>query len=365
MGNRNDIAIIEERIKMDPVLKPYSYKGIPDVRIIVFNNIPVMAMLRLPTRKSNGTANLHSGAICVGLDIASGLTTTAMYMNKRPLIEDTYITTETTIDLDTNLPLSGLKVPYWDEILEIAVKCQIASGVGYIGVDIAIDAEKGPMVLELNARPGLGIQVANRAGLRTRLERVKGIDVKSVKHGIRVAKNLFGGVVEEEIEHISGKQVVNLVEKVYLSHKPKQRNTKRSKSTPPKRESVRAMMDTGILTSRIDKGLAARIGYMEARKHFESFEIPKKFESLEQAQEFIDKYSKEITEHKDIIRLAKIIEDGKIVISPVIEVEIKISEEVKVVEMVLGTQTSMIYPVLIGRKELTGYLIDTSKTFTK
>src|SRR5690606_14264517 len=103
--------------------------------------------------------------------------------------------------LDKNLSLAGLKVPYWEEILEIAVKCQIASGVGYIGVDIAIDAEKGPMVLELNARPGLGIQVANRAGLRGRLERVKGIDVKSVKHGIRVAKNLFGGVIEEEIEH--------------------------------------------------------------------------------------------------------------------------------------------------------------------
>src|SRR5690606_619454 len=100
--------------------------------------------------------------ICVGLDIATGLTTTAMYMNKRPLIEDTYLTTEETIDLDKNLSLAGLKVPYWEEILEIAVKCQIASGVGYIGVDIAIDAEKGPMVLELNARPGLGIQVANR-----------------------------------------------------------------------------------------------------------------------------------------------------------------------------------------------------------
>lgn len=364
MGNRNDAAIIEERIKMDPLLKQYSYKGVPDVRIIVFNNIPVMAMLRLPTRKSNGTANLHSGAICVGLDIASGVTTNAMYMNKSPLIEDTYITTEETIDLDNNLPLPGLKVPYWEKILEIAVKCQIASGVGYIGVDIAIDAEKGPMVLELNARPGLGIQVANRAGLRARLERVKGIDVKSLKHGIRVAKNLFGGVVEEEIEHISGKQVVNLVEKIYLTHKPKTKGKKRTKVVV-KKESARAMMDTGILTSRIDKGLASRIGYMEARKHFESFDIPKKFESFEQAQEFIDKNNNIISEHEDIVRLAKIIEDGKIVVSPVIVVEVKLGNEPERIEMVLSSQTSMLYPVLIGRRELRGYLIDTSKTFTK
>jgi hypothetical protein len=318
-------------------------------------------MLRLPTKMSNGTANLHAGAICVGLDIASGVTTHAMHLRKSPIIEDTYETIESTLDLDENIPISGLKIPHWEEILEIAVKCQDVSHLGYIAVDIAIDRENGPMVLEINARPGLGIQVANRAGLRWRLEKVKGVEVKSVKHGIRVAKNLFGGVVEEEIEQISGKQVVNLVEKISLYYKE---GTKKRKDKEKQKEVVVGMLDTGILTSRIDRGLASRLGYTDAVKHFKAALVPKRFDSFSSAQDYIDTHQK-LADHKDIVRLAKIQEDGKIIVSPVLNMDLKIAGQEKTVEMVLSSQTSMMYPVLIGRKELQGYLIDTSKTFTK
>ena len=37
--------------------------------------------------------------------------------------------------------------------------------LGYLGVDIVLDRELGPMMLELNARPGLAIQIANNQGL--------------------------------------------------------------------------------------------------------------------------------------------------------------------------------------------------------
>ena len=37
--------------------------------------------------------------------------------------------------------------------------------LGYVGVDIVLDANYGPMVLEANARPGLNIQIANNQGL--------------------------------------------------------------------------------------------------------------------------------------------------------------------------------------------------------
>ena len=40
----------------------------------------------------------------------------------------------------------------------------------YQGVDIVIDKDLGPLILELNARPGLNIQIANQTGIRTRLE---------------------------------------------------------------------------------------------------------------------------------------------------------------------------------------------------
>ena len=364
MGNRRDIAIFEQRIVNHPILKPYSYKGIPDLRVIVYNNVPVMAMLRLPTKRSDGKANLHAGGICTGIDMASGVTTVAMQMKDRSLLEDTYENVEFTYDTAQQLPLSGLKIPFWDEILEISIKCQQASGLGYAGVDIAIDQDRGPVVFELNARPGLGIQTANNAGLRGRLERVEGLKIKSIKHGIRVAKNLFGGVVEESIETMSGKQVINLVEKVSIDHKARTKGIKKPKIKKEK-ESVKALMDTGIMTSRIDKGLASRIGYSEARKHFSKFNVPKNFEDFTAAQQYIDQNEKEISEHPDIIRLAKLTENGKIRVRPVIMINITLEKTPVEMEAVISTRTDMIYPILVGRTHLKNYLIDASSTFTK
>ena len=367
MGNTNDVAIIEERIKTDKVLKTYTYKGVPDVRIIVFNRIPVMAMLRLPTKKSNGTANLHSGAICVGIDIASGVTMSGMYLNPNPIIEDTYKETEYTMDLEKNLPLRGIQIPYWDKILEIAVKCQEVSQLGYLGVDIAIDQEQGPVVFEINARPGLGIQVANKVGLRQRLERVKGLEVKSMKHGINISKNLFGGQIEKEIEKLSGKTVVNLVEKVTIYHRGALEKAAGNKKVTKniKKEIVNAMLDTGTLTSRIDWKLASMLGYFETLKYFDAYKNKAVFNSFKEAQEYIDTHLKDISKHPEILRFAKITEDGRIYVRPVILVELKIEAEIKKVEMVVGKKTDMLYPILIGRKDLNGYLIDPSQTFTK
>jgi len=129
MGGRKDIAIFEQRIVNHAELKPYCYKGIPDIRLIVFNNVPVMAMIRFPTKRSDGKANLHAGGICAGIDMASGVTTVAMQMRSSSLQEDTYEDVEFTYDTAEALPLSGLKIPYWDEILEIGIKCQQASGL--------------------------------------------------------------------------------------------------------------------------------------------------------------------------------------------------------------------------------------------
>jgi len=362
MGSKNDIAIIEERIKTDPLLKQYSYKGVPDIRLICFNQVPVMGMLRLPTRRSNGTANLHSGAICTGIDMESGITTYSMHMQASAFRSDSYKLVDSTLDLQENKPLSGIQIPYWNEMLEIALKCQKASRLGYIGVDIAIDAEKGPVVFEINARPGLGIQVANQAGLRWRLEKVKDLKIKSIKHGIRVSKNLFGGEIEESIEAISGRKVLNITERISVFNKGTDiSKIKRTKNI--KREIVKSFMDTGILTSRISSTLANRIGYLKATKDFENFDIPKRFSSFKEAQEYIDKYEKEICGHPDIKRLAKILEDGEIKIRPVFEIPIKISDTVKITEFVSTDAEDGTYQVVLGRSDLSGYLIDTSNTF--
>lgn len=357
MGDRSDIAIIEERVRTDPLLKQYSFKGVPDIRIICFNGVPIMAMTRLPTRRSNGTANLHSGAICTGLDISTGITTYSMQMNTKSLFSDTYEGIEYTTDLKENKKLSGIQIPNWDEILAIALKCQKASKLGYLGVDIALDAEKGPVVFELNARPGLGIQVANQAGLRWRLEKVKGLEIKSIKHGIRVAKNLFGGEIEESIEAISGRKVVSITEKIVLYNK--KANLQKSIKASD-REVATAFMDTGIQSSRISTSLASRLGFIDTMKYFNSLNIPKRFESLKDAQEYIDQ-NPSFSGQENVKRIAKIIEDGTIKIRPVIDVRVKVSGDIQDIEMIITEDLE--YLVVIGRNNLRGYLIDTSKTF--
>jgi hypothetical protein len=362
MGFGNDIAIIEERIKTDPLLKQYSYKGVPDVRIICFNLVPIMAMLRLPTKRSNGTANLHAGAICTGIDIGTGITTYSMHMRPNSLISDTYEVIDSTLDLKENKPLSGIQIPQWNTLLEIALKCQKVTGLWYVGVDIALDADKGPVVFEVNARPGLGIQVANQAGLRWRLEKVRDVKIKNIKHGIRVAKSLFGGEVEESIEAISGRKVLNIVERIYVYDKKADR-LKLEKYKDSKRELVKAYMNTGVLTSRIDSKLANRIGYFDDHRQFEKYGIPQKFESLKDAQDFIDKNEKEIIKNTSIKRLAKIIENGEIKVRPVFEIPIKIEDQIKITEFISTEISDISQPVIIGKSDLTGYLIDTSNTF--
>jgi hypothetical protein len=334
---------------------------VPDIRIICFNGIPIMAMTRLPTKRSNGTANLHTGAICTGIDIGTGITTYSMHMDPNSFISDTYELIDKTMDLKQNKILSGIQIPNWDNLLEIALKCQKSTGLGYIGVDIAIDRDKGPIVFEVNARPGLGIQVANQAGLRWRLEKAKGLDVKSIKHGLRLGKNLFGGEVEESIESISGRKVVNIVEKVKVYHKPAVSMRKKKQKVKVDKEITNSFMDTGVLTSRISSSLANRIGFRDATKFFKNANVPKSFDTFKEAQEYIDTEGKKIIEHEDIERLAKVVEDGQINIRPVIKIVIKISGELKDIEAVITDD--IIYTLVIGRKELAGYLVDTTKTF--
>ena len=154
-----DRALIEAFIHPDPVFAAVTYYGVPDIRIIVYRGVPVMGMVRLPTQESDGKANLHRGAIGVGVNIKDGATTNAVHHS---LV--------ITHHPDTGHPLSDIQVPYWKEMLHIAARTLDMTGLGYLGVDMVIDRERGPLLLELNARPGLQIQVANQKGLLKHLD---------------------------------------------------------------------------------------------------------------------------------------------------------------------------------------------------
>lgn len=176
-----DKLMIEYRVQFDPLFEKIAYQGIPDIRVIVFRGYPVMTMVRLPTRMSDGKANLHQGAIGVGIDIATGITTTASSGND--------IVTE---HPDTGNPISGLEIPGWDNILSLAARCYDITGLGYLGVDIVLDRTRGPLILELNARPGLNIQIANCAGLGTRLAAIERLDGPEPDYEERVELSRLG-----------------------------------------------------------------------------------------------------------------------------------------------------------------------------
>ena len=208
ISNVADYAFFEQYIVADERIGKFSYEGLPDIRVVVHNLIPVMAMLRLPTKESEGKANLHMGAVGVGIDIAKGQATYCTYKNK--IIEE----------LPEGLgKIRGLKIPYWDEILNISSRVQLITNLGYMAIDICIDKNSGPVLLEINARAGLGVQIANLAPLRKRLERIEGVKVTTPAKGVRIAKDMFGNIVEKEIEHLSGKQIIGTEENVEIIQK--------------------------------------------------------------------------------------------------------------------------------------------------
>ena len=185
VNGRNDTAFFERLLVTDEALAPLRPAGLPDVRIVVFNLVPVMAMLRIPTAESGGKANVHLGGVGIGIDIDKGTTTYATQRNRRIR------------QLPHGTSPSGFQIPRWDELLLIASRIQSLTNIGYIAVDLTLDAEQGPVLLEVNARAGLMVQVANLAPLRSRLERIEGLKVGTPEKGVRIAKELFGEKTHE------------------------------------------------------------------------------------------------------------------------------------------------------------------------
>jgi alpha-L-glutamate ligase-like protein len=192
LGGQPDVAMIETLVHFDPLFAGLTYHGVPDIRVIVFKGYPVMAMTRLPTRMSHGKANLHQGAIGAGIDLATGITFGGVSGNR--------LVTE---HPDTGHRIEGFRVPHWATIVSMAAQCYEAVELGYLGVDIVLDRDLGPLILELNARPGLNIQLANHRGLRSRLDAVEALGSRQEAPEQRVewACRMFGDPQTELLVH--------------------------------------------------------------------------------------------------------------------------------------------------------------------
>jgi alpha-L-glutamate ligase-like protein len=161
LGGQPDRAIVEQRIQRHPAFENVAVGGTPDIRVVLYRFVPVMAMVRLPTTASRGRANLHQGAVAAAVHLRTGETFGGVCKSRALEVHP-----------DTGGLIAALKIPSWDILLEAAMQLAEALELGYVGVDFVIDAALGPVVLEANARPGLAIQLANRRGLAPRLQLV-------------------------------------------------------------------------------------------------------------------------------------------------------------------------------------------------
>lgn len=335
-----DRILIEERVKIYHDFKYYSHKGTPDIRIIVFNNIPVMAYIRLATKESSGKANLALGAIGVGIDIAKGRTTTAIH-GKRGAIE---------FVPGTKLRLSGLRIPYWNRMLEYAVKAQQATNLRFAAIDFLLDRELGPLIVEMNARPGLSIQLANDDGLRWRLKKATGIKVSDIEKGVRLGKDLFGGEIEEGIESIAGKDLIGIYEKITFYGKNDKSVTTIAKT------------DTGADSTSIDKEIAKRLGYSDVVELVESGILPENIER-NAGIEIVKKLREELPESYpdiDSVEYVKSSHGNSVRVS--VKLKLKIQDTTFETKASIFDRSKLSYNAIIGRKSLNKFLIDPTKT---
>lgn len=298
----SDVAMIEERVRIHPKFKKLAVGGTPDVRVIVYNKVPVMAMLRLPTEESGGKANLHQGAIGLGIDMATGITTFGVY--KDELINHLP---------DLKKKVNGIVIPSWKKILLMAAETQRTSRLNYLSVDMLIDEERGPLVLELNDQPGLSIQLANRAGLKKRLERVEGLEVETVEQGVNIGRTLFASKFASRVRRtLEGEVVIRNLETVTVLA---------SKKKMP----VLAKVDTGAYSTSIDKELAQHLGLLDK----DNVLYDKSFKSSLG------------TEHRTLVKLVFWLGGRKVVSRAGI-----------------SDRKNLRRKILVGRRDLKGFLID-------
>ncbi len=302
VGNSPDVAFIEEYIGRHKSFRKYAYRGTPDIRVIVFNKVPVMAMLRLPTKESGGRANLFQGAIAAGIDIATGITTNAIWHGDKIVYKP-----------GTKRKLHGIKIPHWTKMLEVAVRCQIVSGLGYLGVDVVLHPLGEPMVLEINSQPGLKIQLANMAGLRKRLERVDELTVRNPEHGVNIAKALFGAPFTDRVIQTDKTKTISALQEIVILGKNK------------KKKKVVAKIDTGAWRTAINKDLAQEMGLLD---------------------------------RDNILWTKKVKSSLGVEERPVINLKFKIAGQKIITPASVARRSILRYPVIIGRKNLKGFLVD-------
>lgn len=196
MTNWNDKVIVEEKLVPGDTFKEFCKFWLADMRIIVFNLVPVWAMVRIPTERSGGKANLAAGGIWAWIDIWTWIIKSVYvnhksYTNKFP---------------EEYKHLKWIKIPYRDDILLWSSKIQYFVNLGYLALDWVI-TDDGPKLLEINARAGLELQNITWIKLANVLDKISDLKIKYPEKWVEIAKTLFSQedkeVINQKILYLS------------------------------------------------------------------------------------------------------------------------------------------------------------------
>lgn len=100
----------------------------------------------------------------------------------------------------------GKKIPYWQEIIQYSANAQYFVNIGYLGMDWVV-TNRGPKILEINARAGLEIQNITGKSLLTIMRKIEDIEVTTPNKGIEISKSLFS---DERINEIKDQHIIYL-----------------------------------------------------------------------------------------------------------------------------------------------------------
>lgn len=197
-----DTVVIEELLSPWKDFWIYCKHWLADIRVIVYNLVPVTAMVRMPTIHSGGKANLAQWWIGIGLNIANG-EVISLFQSKKIFTPSFPV------------EYSGLQnqyIPFWEDILLYSSQVQMYTKLGYLALDWVI-TKNWPKLLEINARAGLEIQNVNLVPLAARLKQVENLKVLSPEKWVEIAKTLFH---TEILTESTGKKIIYLEQKGYI-----------------------------------------------------------------------------------------------------------------------------------------------------
>jgi len=191
-----DNLLLEELIIPWSWFEKFCAHGLADIRVIVFNLIPVAAMLRVPTLESDGKANLDRWGIWLGINVSTGKIQSMFQYGKihKHDFPGAY------------KDMEGTKISYRNDILSYSSKIQYFANLGYLALDRVI-TDEWPKLLEINARAGLKFQLAAVLPLRNRLNKIKDMKVNDPEKGVEIAKTLF---TEDKWHVISSSNIIYL-----------------------------------------------------------------------------------------------------------------------------------------------------------